>query len=298
MPDMGDRVAATESLNPRTRDLDLLSSTELVALLAEQQRSAFAAIESALPAIARAVDLIVERLRAGGALHHVGAGTSGRLGVLDAAEIPPTFGASPNLVRAHIAGGPEALYRAVEGAEDDATAGEREARSALAPEDAVVAISASGGAAYVVAWLRVARELGTAGIALTSDADSPLAAAASHSIVLETGAEPVAGSTRMIAGTAQKMALNALSTAVMVRLGNVYDNLMVDVVATNAKLRARVLRLVQLLAPCDETLASRLLVDAGGSVKVAVVMARRGVDASAARAMLAREDGFLRSFMS
>jgi N-acetylmuramic acid 6-phosphate etherase len=290
-------IAATEAVNARTRDLDVLSSTELIALLAEQQRNAFTAIESALPAIAAGVDLIVERLRGGGALHYVGAGTSGRLGVLDAAEIPPTFGAPPTLVRAHIAGGPEALYRAAEGAEDDAGAGEREARSALAPADAVVAISASGGAAYVVAWLRVARELGTATIALTSNVNSALAAAAEHAIVLETGAEPIAGSTRMIAGTAQKMALNALSTAVMVRLGKVYDNLMVDVVATNAKLRARALRLVRLLAPCEKARAARLLADADGSVKVAVVMARRAVDAPAARAMLEREGGVLRPFM-
>lgn len=293
----GERVASTEAVNARTRDLDLLSSEELVALLAEQQRAAFTAIEGALPALARAVDLIVARLHADGALHYVGAGTSGRLGVLDAAEIPPTFGAPPTLVRAHVAGGPEALYRAVEGAEDDAAAGEREARTALGPCDAVVAISASGGAPYVLAWLRVARELGSAAIAVTSDAASPLAAAAEHAIVLETGAEPIAGSTRMIAGTAQKLALNALSTAVMVRLGKVYDNLMVDVVATNAKLRARAQRLVQLLAPCDEKRASRLLLAAEGSVKVAVVMARRNVDESAARALLERKHGFLRSFM-
>lgn len=292
-----ERIASTEAVNARTRDLDLLSSAELVTLLAEQQRTALTAIECALPAIERAVDLIVARLRAGGTLHYVGAGTSGRLGVLDAAEIPPTFGASPTLVRAHVAGGPEAFYRAVEGAEDDASAGEREARTALGPSDAVVAISASGGAPSVIAWLRVAREVGSVAIAVTSDAASPLAAAAEHAILLETGAEPIAGSTRMIAGTAQKLALNALSTAVMVRLGKVYDNLMVDVVATNAKLRSRAQRLVQLLAPCDEARASRLLAAAGGSVKVAVVMARRNVDESAARALLEREHGFLRSFM-
>lgn len=292
-----DRVASTEAINAATLNLDLLSSGDLVALLARQQRTAFAAVEAALPAIAQAVDLIVERLRAGGTLQYVGAGTSGRLGVLDAAEAPPTFGTPPSLVRAHIAGGRDALLRAVEGAEDDAAAGEREARAALVPSDAVVGISASGGAPYVVAWLHAARELGAATIALTSDGASPVAAAAEHAIVLATGAEPIAGSTRMIAGTAQKLALNALSTAVMVRLGKVYDNLMVDVVATNAKLRARALRLVRLLARADEARASQLLADAGGSVKIAVVMARRKVDAPAARALLEREGGFLRPFM-
>jgi N-acetylmuramic acid 6-phosphate etherase len=290
-------LAATEAANARTRDLDLLSSAELVPLLMREQRIALDAAADASAAIAGAVDLIAERLRAGGSLHYVGAGTSGRLGVLDAAEIPPTFGALPTLVRAHIAGGPEALFRAVEGAEDDAAAGEREARAALDAPDVLVAVSASGGAAYVIAWLRVARALGAATVAITSDAASPLVAVADHAIVLATGAEPIAGSTRMIAGTAQKLALNALSTAVMVRLGKVYDNLMVDVVATNAKLRARALRLVGLLAPADEAQASRLLADAGGSVKVAIVMARRQVDAAAARALLESEEGLLRPFM-
>lgn len=295
---MSERLAATEAVNAATRDLDTLSSEALVALLARQQRTAFAALESALPALARAVDVVVERLEAGGNLHYAGAGTSGRLGMLDAAECPPTFGTSPTLVRAHVAGGAEALVRAVEGAEDDARDGEAEARREVRPGDAVVGISASGGAPWVVAWLRAAREIGAATIAITSDGESALARAAEISIALATGAEPIAGSTRLIAGTAQKLVLNALSTAVMVRLGKVYDNLMIDVVATNVKLRARALRLVGLLAGVDEAASAGLLEAAGGSVKVAVVMARRKVDAATARALLERERGFLRKLIA
>jgi N-acetylmuramic acid 6-phosphate etherase len=294
---MSERLAATEAVNAATRDLDTLSSEALVALLARQQRTAFTALESALPALARAVDVVVERLRDGGTLHYAGAGTSGRLGVLDAAECPPTFGTPPSLVRAHVAGGSEALVRAVEGAEDDARAGEAEARREVRRGDVVVGISASGGAPWAVAWVRAARDAGAATVAITSDGESALARAAEISIVLATGAEPIAGSTRLIAGTAQKLALNALSTAVMVRLGKVYDNLMVDVVATNAKLRTRALRLVRLLAGVDDAAAEELLEAAGGSVKVAVVMARRNVDAATARALLERERGFLRKLL-
>jgi N-acetylmuramic acid 6-phosphate etherase len=291
---MSERIAATEAVDAETRDLDLLSSDALLALLVRRQRVAFDALDAAAPALARAIDAIVERLRSGGSLHYVGAGTSGRLGVLDAAECPPTFGTPPALVRAHIAGGDAALVRAVEGAEDDAGAGRREAAASVRSGDAVVGISASGGAPFVVAWVRAARELGALTIALTNDAASHLAEAAEIAVILATGAEPLAGSTRLAAGTAQKMALGALSTAVMVRLGKVHDNLMVDVVATNAKLKARALRLVRRLADVDDARAAALLDAAEGSVKVAVVMARRDVDAPAARALLERAGGFLR----
>jgi N-acetylmuramic acid 6-phosphate etherase len=291
---MSERIPATEAIDAETRDLDLLSSDALLALLVRRQRVAFDALDAAAPALARAVDAIVERLRSGGSLHYVGAGTSGRLGVLDAAECPPTFGTPPALVRAHMAGGDAALVRAVEGAEDDAEAGRREAAASARAGDAVIGISASGGAPFVIAWVQMARELGALTIALTNDPASSLAGAAEIAIILATGAEPLAGSTRLGAGTAQKMALGALSTAVMVHLGKVHDNLMVDVVATNAKLRGRALRLVRRLAEVDDARASALLDAAEGSVKVAVVMARRDVDARAARALLERAGGFLR----
>jgi len=283
---------ATEARNPATRDLDLLPTVNLVELLVREQAAAAAAVLNAGPALARAVDAIARRLRAGGRLHYVGAGTSGRLAILDAAECPPTFGTAPDLVRAHIAGGEAALVRAVEGAEDDAAAGAR-ALSA-GPEDAVVGISASGGARYVVAALEAARAAGALTVALTGVAGSALAGAAELSIVVDTGAEPLAGSTRLRAGTAQKVVLSALSTAVMVRLGRVHDNLMVDVVATNDKLRVRAERLVRTLTGVDQARARELLALAGGNVKVAVVIERQGVDAVEARARLERSGGFLR----
>jgi len=272
-----ERQAPTEAVNEGTQDLDLLGTPQLVALLAREQHAALGAVERAEASIAQAVDAIVARLRAGGNLHYFGAGSSGRLAFLDAAECPPTFGTSATLVQAHIAGGHDALLRAVEAA------------------DAIVGISAGGTAAYVIAALRAARERGAFTIALTSDAASPLAATAELTIMLDTGAEPLAGSTRLKAGTAQKLVLNALSTATMVQLGRVYGNLMVDVVATNEKLRRRAQRLVQTIAAVDPERARNLLIESGGDVKLAVVMARHGLDAREAGAVLERAGGFLRS---
>jgi len=291
----GAPLAPTEARSARTRGLDTLDGEALVALLAREHAEAVAAAAAATPQIARAVDAIVARLRAGGRLHYVGAGTSGRLAMLDAAECPPTFGTPPSLVTAHVAGGREALVRAVEGAEDDAAAGAAAMRAEVRPSDAVVGISAGGGAPFVVAALETARALGAFTIAVTSAARSPLAAAAEIAIVTDTGAEPIAGSTRLKAGTAQKVVLNALSTATMVRLGRVYDNLMVDVVATNAKLRERAVRLVCELTAVNEARARELLSLGGGSVKVAVVMERRGVTSGEARALLDGANGILRA---
>jgi N-acetylmuramic acid 6-phosphate etherase len=292
---VSERAADTERRSASTRGLDLLATPELVAALIAEGQRALDAAASQTAAIADAVDAIVARLELGGTLHYVGAGTSGRLGALDAAEWFPTFGVAPGTVRAHIAGGAAALERAVEGAEDDALAGERLAREAFAPGDAVVGISASGGAPFVVAALATARALGALTIALVNSEASPAAAMAERAIVLATGAEPIAGSTRMNAATAQKLVLNAISTATMVRLGRVYDNLMVDVVATNDKLRRRALGLVTTLVPANDGVAVALLEAAGGSVKLAVVMGRRGVGADEARVILARGGGSLRA---
>jgi N-acetylmuramic acid 6-phosphate etherase len=293
---VNDAPIATERVNPQTRDLDTLGVPDLVALLAREQADAVRAVERAAPALARAVEAIVAAFEHGGKLHYVGAGTSGRLAMLDAAECPPTFGTPPSLVVAHIAGGADALVRAVENAEDDAGAGAAE-MAGVDPRDVVVGISASGGAPYVVAALAAARARGARTVGIASVADSPLVRDADLAIVLETGAEPIAGSTRLKAGTAQKLALNTLSTAAMVRMGRVYDNLMVDVVATNAKLRVRALRLVRTIAGVDEARARTLLDAAQGHVKVAVVMDRRGVSASDARALLAENGGFLRPLL-
>jgi N-acetylmuramic acid 6-phosphate etherase len=289
-------AVTTETPNPATRDLDTLGVPALVALLAAEQAEAVRAVEQAAESLARAVDAIVDALERGGSLHYVGAGTSGRLGVLDAAECPPTFGTPPSLVVAHIAGDAAALTRAVEDAEDDADAG-RAAMAAIGRSDAVVGISASGGARYVVAALDEARRRGARTIGIANVAGSTLVRDADIAIVLATGPEPIAGSTRLKAGTAQKIALNTLSTAAMVRMGRVYDNLMVDVVATNAKLRRRALGLVRTLAAVDDARAQALLDAADGHVKVAVVMARRTVAAADARALLAENGGFLRSLL-
>ena len=292
-----EHLPPTERENPRTSGLDALSTLELVHALDIENRAVLPAVEAAAPQVARAVDGIVERLRKGGHLHYFGAGTSGRLAMLDAAECPPTFGTLPELVQGHIAGGREALYRAVEGAEDDRGAGEREARETVDAGDAVVGVSAGGGAPYVVGALEAARARGALTIAVQCVDGGALAAHAEIVIAAVVGPEAIAGSTRMKAGSAQKLILNALSTASMVRLGKVYGNLMVDVRASNAKLRARAVRLVRVLARCDEASARAALEHSGWEVKVAVVALRRGVDDASARVLLAESGGSLRSLL-
>lgn len=287
-------VPQTELRNPKTNALDRLATPELVELLAREQSEAVAAVVAVSGKLAAAVDEISMRLRSGGVLHYVGAGSSGRLGFLDASEMPPTFGTEPSLVCGHIAGGRDALTRAIEGAEDDGDAGEREMRDHIKPGDAVVGLSASGAAAFVVRAIETAREIGAWTLGVANNPESPLAYTADLAIVLQTGPEPLTGSTRLKAGTAQKVLLNTLSTATMVRLGKVYDNLMVDVVATNNKLRKRALRLVMQLVPADAEKAASLLQSASGSVKTAVVMGRRDVSAQEARALLESHGGSLR----
>jgi N-acetylmuramic acid 6-phosphate etherase len=287
----------TENANPRSAGMDLLETSALVELLVHEQSAAVAAVLRRSADLAAVVDEVAGRLARGGRLHYAGAGTSGRLAMLDAAEMPPTFGTAPELVCVHLAGGNEALTRSVEGAEDDAAAGDASIAASVAAADAVIGISAGGNAAFVVAALARARSIGAYTVALSSVSDSPLTRAAQTAIVFETGSEALAGSTRLKAGTAQKIALNALSTAVMVRLGKVYDNLMVDVVASNAKLRRRALRLVREIAGVDERRAAELLEAANGRVKLAIVMQRRGLDAAQAQALLEREGGALRAIL-
>lgn len=284
----------TEARNPRTGSLDRLSTAELVEVLAREQREAVDAVAAVCGAIAQAVDEVAMRMTSGGTLHYVGAGSSGRIAFLDASEMPPTFGTDPSFVCAHIAGGRDALTHAIEGAEDDGDAGQREMQGHVKAGDAVIGLSASGGAAFVVRALLTARETGAWTLAVTSNPGTELAAAADSAIVLKTGPEPVTGSTRLKAGTAQKVLLNTLSTATMVKLEKVYDNLMVDVVATNAKLRKRALHLVMQLVPTGEETAALLLEAAGGRVKVAVVMGRAALTAQEARALLESHGGSLR----
>lgn len=290
---MSEDLPDTEAANPRSAELDLLATPELVELLVDEQHRAVDAVAAQAGAIAAVVDAIVERLERGGRLHYVGAGTSGRIATLDAAEMPPTFGTDPRLVRAHVAGGRDALLQAVEGAEDDAEAGAA-AMHGIGPEDAVIGLSASGGARFVISAIERARALGAYTVAIVNSRRTALALAAQTSIVLESGPEPLTGSTRLKAGTAQKIALNAISTAAMVRLGKVHGHFMVDVVATNHKLRGRAVRLVCTLTGASEEEARALLAAAGGSVKVAAVMRRQGVDAERATALLAGSRGSLR----
>ncbi|MHB8462683.1 MAG: N-acetylmuramic acid 6-phosphate etherase [Vulcanimicrobiaceae bacterium] len=294
---MSESVVPTEARNPRTTHLDSLATNDLVLLLASEASRAVHTVVGATTSLCQAVDVIVAALAGGGRLHYVGAGTSGRLGVLDAAEIPPTFGANENVFCAHIAGGTPALRRAVEGAEDDGIAGENEMRNCVHSGDVVLGISASGGAEFVVSAVRAAKELGATSLAMCNVATSPLASAADIVILLETGPEPIAGSTRMLAGAAQKVALATLSTAVMVRLGYVHENLMVGVLPTNAKLRKRARRLVEMLANVDGALAETLL-ESSGSVKVAVLMHRLSMDSVSAEKHLADHGGNLRSALA
>jgi N-acetylmuramic acid 6-phosphate etherase len=289
----------TEEINPSTVDLDRLDTHELLHRINDEDRRAAWAVERELDAIGTAVDAIADRLKRGGRLHYFGAGTSGRIGVTDAAEMPPTFSVADDLVVAHIAGGPAAMSRAVEGAEDDAAAGSAEVRSArIGPADAVIGLSASGRAPYVLAAIREAAGAGALTVSITNDQRSPLAQAVDVPIALLTGAEAVAGSTRMKAASAQKMALATISTAVMVKLGRVYGNLMVGVAATNEKLRARAVRMVALLSGQGEEEARAALEACEYGVKQAVVVLRRHCTPKEASAMLEHCGGDLRRTLS
>jgi N-acetylmuramic acid 6-phosphate etherase len=276
-------LPGTEGLDPATNGIDAFDDVSLARVLIDAHRVAVDAALAAAEPIARATALVADALAAGGRVVLVGAGTSGRLAVLDASELPPTFGLDPARVEGRIAGGEAALRRAVEGAEDDTAAGVRAVDDVRAG-DVVIGISASGGAPFVRAALREARARGARTIGIANAPGAPLASEAEIAIVAATGAEPIQGSTRMRAGTAQKIVLNAISTGAMIRLGKTYRNRMIDLVATNAKLRARSERLVRDLA--GEVDARALLDAAGGSVKTAVVMARRGVDRAVAERLL------------
>lgn len=286
----------TEQPHPDFADLDTLSVPDLVRALAEDQRLAVAAVERAAPALARAVEAALPRLERGGRLLYVGAGTSGRLGVLDATELTPTFSWPAERAVALIAGGDRAIREAVEGAEDDFGAGERDMRAVdVGQGDVVLALAASGTTPYVLGAVQAARDAGALTVGLANNPGTPLLTAADCPVLLDTGPEPISGSTRLKAGTAQKVALNTFSSALMVRLGKVYGNLMVDVRATNAKLEARALRLVRHATGAGEDAARAALEGAGGSVKTAIVMLRLGVGAPEAAARLQAAGGKARA---
>lgn len=287
---MNDGIPATEAVDRATASIDALDDVALAQVLAGAHARAVEAARDAAGALARATAACVAVLEGGGRVVALGAGTSGRLAVLDASELPPTFRWDPARWDGRIAGGDGALRRAVEGAEDDAAAGAAAAGD-VGAGDVLIALSASGGAPFVVGAVRSARARGARTIGIACAPGTPLLDAAEIPVLLATGAEPIAGSTRLVAGTAQKIALNTISTGAMVRLGKTYGNRMVDVVVTNAKLRARALRLVGELGGAGD--AAALLDAAGGSVKVAVVMARTGRDRAAAESALAAARGRL-----
>ena len=287
---------ATEQPSPQHADLDLLSTPDLLSALLDDQAGALRAVQAAAPAIAVAVELAAERLLLGGRLVYLGAGTSGRLGVLDGVELLPTFSWPPERLVTLIAGGQGAMFRSAEGAEDDRLAGERDLRAEnLGRGDVLIALAASGTTPYVLGGVEYARSLGALSIGISNNPGSPLLLLAQVVITLDTGPEVISGSTRLKAGTAQKMTLNALSSAVMVRLDKVYGNLMVDLKVSNAKLRRRAVALTALVSGATQAEAQRALAEAGDQVKTAAVMLRLGVDADAARSALGRVGGSLRA---
>ena len=284
----------TEQADPRYANIDRASVAELAMLMNDADSSVPAAIRTAMPQIVPAIEAVAGRLARGGRLVYVGAGTAGRIGVLDASECPPTFGTPPDLVVGIIAGGQAAMFAAQEGAEDDAAAGAAVIEElGIGARDAVVGIAASGRTPYVIAALRAARARGAATIALSCNVDTPLSREAELPIEVPVGPEVLAGSTRLKAGTAQKLVLNMISTIAMVRLGKTWGNLMVDLRATNAKLRERAIRIVQAVTKADRQTAEAALREADWEVKPAILIIERGVDVDEARRRLS-EHGRLR----
>lgn len=285
----------SESRNADTAEMDLMSTAEIVAAINRQDREVPAAIGRVLPQVAAAVDEIVAAFRAGGRLIYLGAGTSGRLGVLDASECPPTFGVPPTMVVGLIAGGDHALRHPVEGAEDDAAQGRADLESiSFGAADVVVGIAVSGRTPYVIGALDYAKSLGATTIGLTCNPNSPIAALADIAISPVVGPEVVTGSTRLKSGTAQKLVLNMLSTASMIRIGKTYQNLMVDVSVSNEKLAARAIRIITDAIGCSAAEAEDYLAQGGGKVKLAILIGLTGLDRAGAEAALAKADGFLR----
>lgn len=292
-------LPVTESINPATTEIDRLSTPEAVRLINAQDTAVPAAVAAQTGPIAAVVDAVAERMRRGGRLIYLGAGTAGRMGVLDASEIPPTFGADPGLVIGLIAGGPTAIRSAVENAEDDTEAAGRDLDDLdLTADDSVIGIAASGRTPYVIGGLRHARAAGAFTAALSCNADSAIGAEAEVAIEVVVGPEVLTGSTRLKSGTAQKLVLNTISTLVMIRMGKTYGNLMVDLQATNEKLRHRSVRLVTTATGADPDTARRAIADAAGSVKVAIAMIITETDADRARALLEQHHGMLRDVIA
>ncbi|WP_290521294.1 N-acetylmuramic acid 6-phosphate etherase [Aggregatibacter sp. oral taxon 458] len=289
----------SEQRNPNTLHIDTLSPLEVVTLLNHEDKQVAFAVEKNLPQIAQAVEHIVAAFQAGGRLVYIGAGTSGRLGVLDASECPPTFGVPSSMVVGLIAGGETALRNAVEGAEDNREAGEQDLRHIhFSRKDVLVGIAASGRTPYVIGGLQYAKQLGATTISLVSNPNAVMSDIADITITTAVGPEALTGSSRLKSGTAQKMVLNMLTTAAMIRLGKCYQNLMVDVQATNQKLKARAIRIVMQATDCDQTTAEQTLFMTHGNAKLAIMMLLSGLDKDQAEAVLAQKKGRLQDALA
>lgn len=285
----------TEQRNPNSMQLDSLSAQELVALINREDQQVALAVEKCLPQIASAVEKIVAAFERGGRLVYVGAGTSGRLGVLDASECPPTYGVKPEMVVGLIAGGDHALRHPIEGAEDNVQQGQADLEEIdFSAQDVLVGIAASGRTPYVLGALNYAKQLGATTVSIASNPNSKMAEVADIAIETVVGPEVLTGSSRMKSGTAQKLVLNMLTTASMVLIGKCYQNLMVDVQASNEKLKARALKIVMEATECDNEAAANVLTKANGQVKLAILMQLSGLDALEAQSLLDKSNGKLR----
>ncbi len=282
----------TEGRNPASIGIDQLSTLDIIKCINDEDQKVAAAVRQALPQIAQAVEWTVDSLKTGGRLFYLGAGTSGRLGILDASECPPTYGTSPEMVQGLIAGGETAVFQAVEGAEDSRALGEEDLQQkGLTARDTVVGIAASGRTPYVIGGLHYARAIGCKTVAISCTSQPETGQIADLSIEILVGPEVVTGSTRMKAGTAQKMALNMLTTAAMIRLGKVYSNLMVDVQATNNKLKERAKRIVCMATGVSKEQAEQTLAEAKGSAKIAITILLAGVPLRQATELLSAAGG-------
>ncbi|WP_101775626.1 N-acetylmuramic acid 6-phosphate etherase [Pasteurella oralis] len=284
----------TESRNPFSTNIDQLSTLDMLAVINQEDQKVSLAVEKVLPETAKAVDAIAEAFMKGGRLIYLGAGTSGRLGILDASECPPTFGTPHEQVVGLIAGGPQAILKAVENAEDDRNAGVQDLKNIqLNAQDIVIGIAASGRTPYVLAGIEYAKQLGCMTVGISCNPNSALANLAQIAITPIVGAEVITGSSRMKAGTAQKFILNMLTTGAMIKTGKVFGNLMVDVVATNAKLVERQKNIVMQVTQCDYNQAEQALEQSGGQCKVAIVMLLLNMSAEEAKNYLAKSNGFI-----
>lgn len=283
----------TEYRNLNTKNIDLLSTIDIVRKINEEDRLVAMAIEDETPNIARAVDIIAKQFLMGGKLYYYGAGTSGRIGILDASECPPTFGVSPDMVNGIIAGGDKAIRYAVEGAEDNFDIGQKDAEI-LTNKDVCVAISASGNPKYLRGVLAKAEEIGAKTIAITCNHEALILEDAGLGICVEVGPEVIAGSSRMKAGTAQKMILNMLSTGAMIKIGKTYENFMIDLMPTNEKLKDRAIRIVSEIANVNHAQAFQSLIDSEWKVKTSIIMLKCNLSKDEANELLRKNCGVLR----